>query len=104
MRDFPDEKKQQLLEVYDQQCAIRVQIDEILAQIPLQPRYDRSLASELEVLRHILSLHDIHLTRPQLSACQEAIKTFAPGKRHSIGKNHFIKINKYTFEIIDKKA
>lgn len=101
MRDFPDTKKQQLLDIYDKQCEIRAQIDEILSQIPQQARYDRALATELEILRYILGLQDIRLTRPQLRACQSAIGTFAPGKRYSVDKNHFVKVNKYTFEITD---
>ena len=100
LRDFPDSKKQKLLELYGSQCEVKKRIDEILSTIPKQSRYDKTFADEFEILRHILVLHDIRLTRPQLKNCQIAIKTLSPGKLHSLDGGHFIKVNKYSFELV----
>ena len=97
--NYPNAKKRALIEIYDSQCKIREEIEQILAEIPQQSRYDRTLASEIEALRHVLGLHDVFLTRPQLLSCQKAIMSLAPGKRHSLDREHFIVVNKYTFEI-----
>ncbi len=100
LRYYPDESKKALLDLYEKQCKIKAEIDQILSKIQHQARYDKSLASEQEILRYILSQNNIHLTRPQLAQCQRAIKSFAPGKLHSLDKDHFIKVNKYTFELV----
>jgi tRNA(Ile)-lysidine synthase len=100
LRDFPESSKEKLLELYEKQCQLKEGINGILASIPHQARYEKTLAEEQEILRHILALHDVHLTRPQLANCQQAIASLAPGKRHSLDKTHFIKVNKYSFELV----
>lgn len=100
MLELPEKSKQELLSLYDSQCKIKTEIDEILATIPKQPRYDKTFADDIEVLRHLLVLHNIRLTRPQLSNCQKAIKELSPGKLHSLDGQHFIKINKFSFELV----
>lgn len=100
LRDFSESGKQKLLEYYQRQCMIREEIDQILSAIPKQLRYEKTLADEQEVLRHVLELHNIRLTRPQLKNCQKAIAELAPGKLHSLDGSHFIKLNKYSFELV----
>lgn len=96
---FPEAGKQKLLELHTSQCLLRKEIDGILSTIPEQARYNKDFVKDLEVLRYILNLHDIHLTRPQLKNCQEAILRLSPGKLHSLDASHFVKVNKYTFEL-----
>lgn len=100
LRDFPELSKKKILDLHIKQCELKAEIDKILELIPRQIRYDKSLADEQEILRHILSFHNISLTRPQLANCQRAIVTLSPGKYHSLNKEHFLKINKYTFELV----
>ena len=96
------QQKQQLLKLYENQCAIKTEIDAILASIPTQLRYSRMLADEdcaPEILRELLARQNILLTRPQLKACQEAIRNFQPGKRFSLDRDHFLQIDKYSFSV-----
>ena len=100
LRDFPEASKQKMLKLYTSQCSLKIEIDDILSTIPKQTRYDKDFAKDQEVLRYILNLHDIHLTRPQLKNCQDAISQLSPGKLHSLDADHFIKVNKYSFELV----
>ena len=100
LRNCSAEQKAKLLELYWRQADIKTEIDEILSILPTQSRYDKSLATETEILRAILARFDIHLTRPQLANCQNAIVTYSSGKLHSLDKSHFIKVHKYSFEIV----
>lgn len=106
LRDLPAESKQQLLELYARQCEIKDGIDAFvdseLAQFDLRhlPRDYFTTPESVEILRELLARQNIHLTRPQLQQCLHAIQTFAPGKKHSLDRNHFLQITKYHFAIV----
>lgn len=92
--------KNQLLKLYKKQCAIKSEVDEILASLSNDNRYPRELAKldiAIELIRSILANQDVKLTRPQLDNCKKAILEFAPGKRFSLDRDHFLLIERYSF-------
>ena len=92
--------KEQLLKLYEKQCNIKSEADEILASLSRDNRYSRELAKldiAIELIRSILANQDVKLTRPQLDNCKKAILEFAPGKRFSLDRDHFLLIERYSF-------
>ena len=96
-------QRQQLYGLYQKQLPLRDEIEQILSQIPRSGQYPKDLAGQagIEILRQILQNHDIYLTRPQLERALAAIQSYAPGKRFSLDKNHFLSIKRYYFQIED---
>lgn len=92
-----------LYEIYQKQLPIRREIEAILSQIEVSNQYSKDL-TELEILRQILKNHNINLTRPQLERAMSAIQTYAPGKRFSLDKTHFLNIKRYYFSIEDSTS
>lgn len=88
----------ELYEIYQKQLLIRREIEAILSQITISNQYSKNL-TEPEILRQILKNYDIKLTRPQLERAMSAIQTYAPGKRFSLDKTHFLNIKRYYFSI-----
>ena len=101
LAELPETKKQELLKLCVRQREIAAEIDNIIeSNAPHGPQFSREFFRELpddlalEFLRQCL---DVHLTRPQLERALDAIRTFLPGKRFSLDKNHFLKMQKYYF-------
>ncbi len=106
LRALPKETKARLLELYARQRELKTAIDAIIdAEISeLEPnRVPRALFAEAEsaeLLRELLARQGIHLTRPQLAKAQQAICEYAPGKKLSLDRDHFLVINKYSFSVV----
>lgn len=106
LRALSKETKARLLELYARQCELKTAIDAIIdAEISeLEPnRVPRALFTEAEsaeLLRELLARQGIHLTRPQLAKAQQAICEYAPGKKLSLDRDHFLVINKYSFSVV----
>ncbi|MBR0133797.1 tRNA lysidine(34) synthetase TilS [Candidatus Saccharibacteria bacterium] len=104
LRDVPDAQKEKLANLAMAQRRLAVEVDDILNSLNLNSNYPRSLFSQddqvsIEILRFCLIQNDVQLTRPQLARALEAIRTFAQGKKYSLDKNHFLKINRYYFGV-----
>jgi len=100
LRFVSDEQRLQLLRLYKKQCKLKMEINFILDGFSDGNRYPRSLAEldiATELIRSILANQDIRLTRPQLDNCKKAILEYAPGKRFSLDRNHFLLIERYSF-------
>ena len=100
----PETQKTQLANLAFRQRELASEIDTILQKFNPGANYSRSLFSNddqisTELLRFILSQHNVQLTRPQLARALTAIRSFMPGKKHSLDKNHFLLINRYYFSI-----
>lgn len=109
LRTLPNRSHQRILELYRRQFELRNEINAILAELaPRQSYYPRAVVANapndvaVEIVRHILGDRDIHLTRPQLQRCRDAIKDFTPGKYFSLDSKHLLKISKYSFSIESK--
>lgn len=92
--------KEQLLKLYEKQCAIKSEVDEILASLSRDNRYPRELAKldiAVELIRSVLANQDVKLTRPQLENCKKAILEFGPGKRFSLDRGHFLRVERFSF-------
>ena len=92
--------KERLLILYEKQCAIKSEVDEILAGLSNDNRYPRELAKldiATELIRSILANQNVKLTRPQLDNCKKAILEYTPGKRFSLDRDHFLLIERYSF-------
>ena len=92
--------KEQLLKLYEKQCAIKSEVEEILAGLSNDNRYPRELAKldiATELIRSILANQNVKLTRPQLDNCKKAILEYTPGKRFSLDRDHFLLIERYSF-------
>jgi tRNA(Ile)-lysidine synthetase-like protein len=106
LRDLPKEKKDQLLKLYADQCQLKNAIDELIAAEIAQfdlarlPRDYFGTPETSEILREVLARQGILLTRPQLGQAMRAIHDFAPGKKLSLNRDHFLQINKYSFAIV----
>ena len=106
LRDLPKEKKDQLLALYADQCRLKNAIDALvdaeIAQFDLArlPRDYFDAPETSEILREVLARQDIHLTRPQLEQAMKAIHDFAPGKKLSLDRDHFLQINKYSVAVV----
>ncbi len=106
LRDLSKDAKAQLLELYRAQCMLKTAIDALVDEeiATLEPaRLPRDLFAapeSIELLRELLARRDIHLTRPQLSKALDAIRDFAPGKKFSLDRSHFLVVNKYSFSIV----
>ncbi len=104
LRGVSDEAKNHLADLATHQRQLATEIDDILREFNFSANYPRELFAQddqvsTEILRHILTLHSVQLTRPQLARALEAIRSYAPGKKHSLDKNHFLKINRYYFGV-----
>ena len=100
LRFASNERKAQLLELYEKQCNLKMEIDFILDGLADKKRDPRELAKleiAAELLRSIFLHSNIKLTRPQLDNCKKAILDFAPGKRFSLDRGHFLLIERYSF-------
>jgi tRNA(Ile)-lysidine synthase len=94
------EQKAELFELYKKQCNLKMEINFILDELSDKNRYPRELAKldiATELIRSILAKQDIRLTRPQLDNCKKAILEYAPGKRFSLDRDHFLCIERYSF-------
>jgi len=103
-----DNTKNQFTTLALRQRMLATQIDELLASFNLGPNYPRALFANddiaaLELLRYCLQKHNVSLTRPQLVRALVAIHSFAPGKKFSLDKTHFLKIGKYYFTVTSGK-
>ena len=103
-KNAPDISKSKLAELAFRQRELATEIDGILQDIELGANYSRESFNvddqvANEMLRYILSQNNIQLTRPQLARALGAIRSFAPGKKYSLDKNHFLKINRYYFGV-----
>lgn len=95
------EQRDKLYEIYQRQLPLRWEIEQILAQIEPANQYPKELVADngQEIFRQILRNHKIYLTRPQLDRALNALETYAPGKRFSLDKNHYLNIKRYYFQI-----
>ena len=98
-----EEKKEKLKEIILRQRQIADEVDGLLSDlVKLDNRYSRAMFDDLddfvalEILRYLLS-DFVSLTRPQLMRTLEAIRSFAPGKRFSLTKAKFLRIERYYF-------
>ena len=108
LRDLPEENKQQLLELYKKQSALLEEYAGIMRVV--FSNNDSHCAKNIvvdspnecatEIVRFFLAEQQISLTRPQLEKCVDAIKNFAPGKRLSLDRKHFLEVGKYSFHVI----
>ena len=100
LRFASKEQKKQLLELYEKQRKLKMEIDSILKTLSDKNRYPREIAQldiATELLRSILADQNVKLTRPQLDNCRRAILEFVPGKRFSLDRDHFLLIERYSF-------
>jgi tRNA(Ile)-lysidine synthase len=100
----PDEAKNRLADLAIKQRQLATEIDVILRELNINTNYPRELFNQddqvcAEILRYVLAQNSVQLTRPQLARALEAIRSYAPGKKYSLDKNHFLKINRYYFGV-----
>lgn len=102
---LPEDKKAELLHLCETQRELAEEIEAILGtSAPSGPQYPREFFRALpdfvalEYLRYCLS-SIVSLTRPQLQRALEAIREYMSGKRFSLNKNCFLKMQKYYFVI-----
>ena len=101
--------KQQLLQIYQRQVNLRQDIEQTLDAILGD---ELSLSCDLldsvkspenvEILRAFLSRHNCPITRPQAERCLQEIKKFAPGKKYSLDKTHFLLRAKYNYRLVER--
>lgn len=104
LQTIPEAEKSKIAELAFHQRELATEIDALLGELSfnanhLRDLFQRNDSVSQELLRYILGQQGISLTRPQLSRAIDAICTFSPGKKYSLDKNHFLKINKYYFQI-----
>ncbi len=104
LSSVPENAKDQLANLAMRQRELVNEIDGIMSSFELSNNYPRELFSQdyqvaFELLRFILSKNGVQLTRPQIARALDAVKSFAPGKKYSLDKNHFLKINRYYFGV-----
>ena len=103
---LPKEDKAKLLELFKSQCVLRDECERLLSEIAETSQLKAVITSEsdervaMEILRHMLEKNGLSLTRPQLERCLDAIKTYAPGKRFSLGVDRFLEVGKYSFRVV----
>lgn len=102
MLDFSG--KIELLELYNTQKKIKQEVEDILREIvPSDKVYQREWFKNLdqdiavELLRYILKLENISLTRLQLVSFLDAIKTYAPEKYFNLPGDRLVKLHKTYF-------
>lgn len=109
LRGLPEGSKEKLLSLYDAQIALRGEFDELMDLIldeEMIKTGSRQLIKDLpdecalEIMRVWLEKNGVALTRPQLKRCIEAVKEYAPGKRLSLDRKHFLEVGKYSFRVI----
>lgn len=109
LRDSSEGNKEKLLSLYNAQIALRGEFDELMNSILNEEmiktgsrRLIEGLPGEcaLEIMRVWLEENGVALTRPQLKRCVEAVKEYAPGKRLSLDRKHFLEVGKYSFRVI----
>ena len=102
-----DAQKEHLRQLYNRQCRIATEVESILAKlISGQGQYiSRDIFKEIddqtgaELLRELLCIKGISLTRPQLRRALTAIREYRPAKQFPLNKNACIKVSKYHFSI-----
>lgn len=100
------EKKDELLVLWHQQCLLREAIDEEASVMRTRQRYfyqTAPLAAAQEVLRSTLLALDVACTRPQLQAILLAIKVARPHARYSLDDQRFLSFSKTEFTLIKTK-
>ena len=104
-----EEDKVKLLELYASQKKIRGEYEEIMAVIIKGEEADycqKRLILEsphecaLEIMREWLLMNGVSLTRPQLEKCIDAVREYAPNKKLSLDREHFLEVGKYSFRVI----
>lgn len=109
LRDSSEGNKEKLLSLYNAQIALRGEFDELMNSILNEEmiktgsrRLIEGLPGEcaLEIMRVWLEENGVALTRPQLKRCVEAVKEYAPSKRLSLDRKHFLEVGKYSFRVI----
>lgn len=104
LQTVPESDRTKIAELAFRQRELAAEIDSILAETGSNANHPRAFFQQndpvsLEYLRYILGQQGISLTRPQLNRAIDAICTYAPGKKYSLDKNYFLKVNKYYFQI-----
>ena len=85
---LPDESRQKLMELWNEQQTNARAIDEESARLSSRSRYFMTMideASALEILRYMLLEHDLTLTRPQRARLLHVIKTARAGTTYEAG-------------------
>lgn len=108
LRDLPEENKLRLLALYKKQSVLLEEYAEIMQKIfsdgnnHCAKNFVKDSPDECatEIVRFFLAEQQISLTRPQLEKCVDAIKNFAPGKRLSLDRKHFLEVGKYSFRVV----
>jgi tRNA(Ile)-lysidine synthase TilS/MesJ len=104
-----EEDKTKLLELYVSQKKIRGEYEEIMAVIIkgeeagyCQKRLILESPHEcaLEIMREWLLTNGVSLTRPQLEKCINAVREYAPNKKLSLDREHFLEVGKYSFRVV----
>ncbi|MBR3164049.1 tRNA lysidine(34) synthetase TilS [Candidatus Saccharibacteria bacterium] len=96
--------------LYRRQTNLATDIEANLAALPLSSPYSRQAIALLdapvaiEILRYLFARYDIHLTRPQLTRCLSAIRTYRPDSLFSINRSWFLKFGRQHFSIISASA
>ena len=109
LKNLPENDKEKLLSLYSAQVALRRELDSLMSSMLDEEKiktgsrqFIKSLPDECapEVMRVWLEKNGIALTRPQLKRCIDAVKGYAPGKRLSLDRKHFLEVGKYSFRVI----
>lgn len=102
LRTLPQAVKQQLHDLWQQQCELADDIDDEIARLAVYQRYFYTMLSPVlatEILRGLLRSHGVAQTRPQAAAILLAIKTAQPGSRYSLTKGVFLQFSADDFSI-----
>ena len=90
--------------LYLDQCDLRKEIENITAELlPFSNSYERDLFKNIddtvaeELLKNILTQHDISVTRPQLRDFLSAIRTYYSSKKFNLPKDRLVRFNKTSF-------
>lgn len=109
LKNLPENDKEKLLSLYSAQVALRREFDNLMSSMLDEEKiktgsrqFIKSLPDECapEVMRVWLEKNGIALTRPQLKRCIDAAKGYAPGKRLSLDRKHFLEVGKYSFRVV----
>lgn len=108
LRFLSEETKKKILEIYQKQSNLYNECDELLGEIIQNDGgyYSKDVIENssddcaMEIIRYVLSLNNISLTRPQLQRCVEAIRHYSPMKRLSLGRANFLEVGKYSYRVI----
>lgn len=103
---LPNSAKLRLAELNHHQKNLTKEIQSIFGSAFTKSKpYSRSLFRSLpdpvalELLKYLLALHELSLTRPQLQDFLLAIRQFSPGKYFNLPKDRLIKLTKTDFSL-----